>query len=218
MRSRSVLSVCAFLMCCSVANADPITVTSGSIAVMGNTGGIAFSLLGDGLALQAIADSDSRVDPRFCSPCTATQALSFGARLSDFHGAGPGTVNGTYYPTLFLEGFLDVTGATVPNALANGLTVTAPFTMTAPLRGYARDNIGGNGGPVLFTVTLIAHGTATANFSSVPVNPGFPPLFMFHDVMYRFESTPSPTPEPATLVMLGTGLAGLVMRSRSRRR
>ena len=76
MRSRSVLSVCAFLMCCSVANADPITVTGGSIVVMGNTGGIAFSLFGDGLALHAIADSDSRVDPRFCSPCTATQALT----------------------------------------------------------------------------------------------------------------------------------------------
>src|SRR5947209_1783160 len=120
MRSRLALGVFTLLMCCSVAHADPIMVTSGSIAVMGSTGGIAFSLLGDGLELHAIADSDSRVDPRFCSPCTATQALSFGARLSDLHGAAAGTVNGTYYPTLFLEGFLDVTGATVPNALANG--------------------------------------------------------------------------------------------------
>jgi hypothetical protein len=217
MRSRATLAACVLLLSRSAAYADPIVVTGGSITVAPSSAAITLSLLGSGLELNTSVDSDSRVDLRFCFPCTADQPLSFNARLSDIHGGNAGTVNGVFYPTLYLEGFWEITAPPVIGALTSGLTVTAPFTFAGPITGYARDNISGHGGPILFSETLIGRGTATANFNAVPVDPGFPALFTFHDAVYRFESTPSPTPEPATLFMLGVGFASISTRSRFRR-
>lgn len=87
------------------------------------------------------------------------------------------------------------------------VTLTAPFVLSGEVIGFAAAD--GNGLAPLFHVAVTGQGIASLGF-------------VFHDaVMYRAPGatyTFAATPEPATLALFATGLVGLVVRNRNRRR
>lgn len=67
----------------------------------------------------------------------------------------------------------------------------------------------------LFERAMIGQGLLTAHFA---YNPNFddPTPFRFVSIQYDF-TDPAPIPEPATLLLVGSGVAGIAMRCCRRR-
>jgi hypothetical protein len=76
--------------------------------------------------------------------------------------------------------------------------------------------LNGSGGVPLFVGDFTGSGIATAHFRAPIADPGGALFFADH-IDYDFTSTTSPTPEPASLLLFGTGAAGLFARRRLHR-
>jgi hypothetical protein len=89
-----------------------------------------------------------------------------------------------------------------------------PFTFAGQLIGFP--TAGRNTAP-LFSTALSGNGAVT--FSIFVERLGERQVFRFGDLDYTFvaDSTPSPTPEPATILLMGTAVAGAVGRRLRRR-
>ena len=212
MTRRAIGITCALLMSCSVAAADPIVVTGGSMSVVGVGANDLFMLQGDGLSLTGVGH-ENIVGPGVCNPCIGG-SITFNATLDSFvHLApSPGSVGGRSFPDVILDGTMSFFGPSFPvGPLATNPTLTAPFTFSAMLRGFPSSAM--DGAP-LFENVFIGGGTATANYIITP-GPGAT-LVRFRDVTYQFEpNVPvSPTPEPASVLLVVTGLAAAASRRR----
>ena len=88
------------------------------------------------------------------------------------------------------------------------VSVFAPFTFTGVISGVS---------PMEppFPLTFLGRGTVLVDFRSNP----FIPVWEPPRAVFQFESSePAPIPEPATLVLVGSGIAGCLMRQRRTRR
>lgn len=209
----AVLLACAVLP--SVAGADPVRITSGFLSVDGLSTLGPFQLSGDGISLSGFSQLGV-AGPAWCFPCEPGSTIDLGTNYLANFGRATGTVNGTAYSDVMLTGPVTFTAPGILAPSTPGpFTVVQPFTFEAAVRGIADFDLPEE--RTVFEALLFGHGTVTASFGATPLSPGEPLLFFFDSVRYDF-SAAEPVPEPATLLLLGSGLAALAGRHHRRRR
>lgn len=212
------------LLPAATAQADPIVVRAGALTTSAFEFSAPFSLIGTG---------DTRIDGRWpggsvpCSSCRVGDVVTPSARFlydtvpfvwGDPFASGSATIAGTSYPRLFFSGELLFTGSpfTLPGLTTPGdavLTFRRPFTFTGEVSGYDRLLEGPTELYPLFTTTWAGRGTADVRFFGTRTGAGS--FYTYLDTTYTFAD---PIPEPATLLLCGTGVAVLIRRRASHRR
>ena len=211
---RASLAAVTLIGCFGVtpASADTITITSGQVQATLARG--SFSVTGDSLfAAAGLPDGWSSTVALNCSPCTANPpvALSFSSTCVSCASSGSSNdmLGGIVYPgsTTFYTNF-DFRGPTFSSSQlsADHLTFAAPFTMTGSLAAFTSLS---DPNPPFYMTDLVGSGTATISFVAVPG--GF---FDARNITYDFAAGASPTPEPGSLLLLGSAAALLWRRAR----
>jgi hypothetical protein len=198
--------------------ADPVRVQSG--VVQYDTGDPAGLLLqGDDFFLTGVFLGLGTAPHSACLPsCGEGTEINLssvfggpetGFDLGQVTGATIGGV--TYVPPILQDtafvGTLTFNASTVvvSGGTVEGLRLSSPFTFTAQFAAVAD-------GTSLFSLDLFGNGQATIGLDRLSNG-----QYMFSSMEYRFDSA-DPVPEPATLLLVGAGIAGLASRRRSRSR
>ncbi len=220
---RSVLFFFLLLFALPAATrADEIVITDGSLHRPGpSPSGPTFSLASpaQGFAISNVGydRGDGGGGWAICFPCVAGQSIPLGGQFSGFEtlGFGPASVGGVNYERVHYSGSLVFTSPNfiVPSDNSPLVTITVPFTMTGDISLW----LDMNQPPPFFTTAISGQGTATVVLSSYfTETSGW--LHEFRGVTYNFSpAAPEAVPEPATLILFGTGLAAMTARYRRRR-
>ncbi len=149
------------------------------------------------------------------APCSPGSTLSFAVSISRFSTSYPGTAtyNGTYYSNLLFSGShlnFAVEPVFIPFDAAENFTVTAAFTLGGNLVAYPFPST-----TPVFSMTLSGQGIATLELRRVMFAQGA--SYIVNRGTYTFQPAAA-VPEPATLLLLGTGLAGAAASVRKRRK
>ena len=210
--SRTLRIAVAILALALPARADPINLTSGALTWESGGGAASVTMAGDGFTFTGAASPFSGIfGPLDCllPECTAGGSVDLNARFVG--GDLPGTV--TYDGQTFTavgsasaSPSLDARwyGSLFVPAGFDGGVLTAPFTFAGEF--YFEDTPMSGG-----RLDLFGSGLATLAFTPYPNWPGALAL-----TSARYEFGADPVPEPATMVLIGTGLAGLAALRRRR--
>ncbi len=212
--------------------ADPITLTGGSVqgAVLGISGA-RITFIGDDFMLRTSTE-DFRVS--FAAPWPAPGLIPAGTsidlgavwRPGDVRGA-EAIVNGVHYSDLYVRFGTSGGTFTTPSLVLTGegtQIVTEPFSFTGFVSAFDNPQASPGDDQPVFRATLVGQGTARAAFAWIPPENALPGGYMpvglpdsDWDVEYVFGPAVV-TPEPASVVLLGTGvLAILFARGRAQR-
>lgn len=207
-----LLLVCTLFV--AETRADPVVITGGS-AALGSALGGPVMLVGGGLTLNA-GLSQGLFNGNLFQQGQAASLRSFNLGLDI--GSGPVTLNGVNYSQVFYQGQMEFLGGLGPlTGPLGAFTLQTPFSFTSTLQGCLTSwHIGpcAPGNLVFDTTILTGQGTATVELIGFELAGGR--HFQISRVNYNF--APAAVPEPATLLLLGTGLAGVTAAARKRKR
>lgn len=219
MKTCSVAVCAAILLGCmpATAGADAITITNGGLVVS------PFGRFLDGFETRLVSDNlTARVfgltgkplnDPCVTSPCVAGDVRNFSSSVDAFvsHTLSLGTtLNGRFDPVyvsmhlMLTTGDVAIAGAT-PFYLGVILP-PQPFTMSGRVTLLAEDLSTAVPGDTIFDTLVTGQGTFQVYLDGAQGDAQ--PPFSFGFASFEFaRATPAPTPEPATLLMVASGLA-----------
>jgi hypothetical protein len=202
------LTIAAVLTFSPLALADPVRiVTSGFYSVVWDEDS-EFRFNGTGFELHGLANAGEN-NPLFrCHPCAAGTSLNLS---TDFRTDRPETdlaiFEGVFYPEAYFTGSTTIrAGSVIVPEVADRAVLSVPFTASGFLAAY--DNIARTGAP-LFSTALSGRGTASVTF--IPRIEGIDA----DSISYQFDDS-APIPEPATLLLIGSGLSAMYLRRRRR--
>jgi hypothetical protein len=206
------LSLAALALVClapASAGADAIVITSGFYTVSGMDMNFMTLSNGSNFTFSAAGSLGAHGCAAGCAPGTIVsvnrQGVSFNHPVIVYNGV---TYEMTENPLTVIAQDLRFTGGSI-TADPNNLIQQVPFTFTGHV---VVSGFGGQGPSAqLFAVDLTGSGTATVEFFIDAYN-----TLVLRRVDYVF--APQPTPEPATLVLFGSGSAALWAGARRRRR
>ncbi|HEY9404811.1 MAG TPA: PEP-CTERM sorting domain-containing protein [Pyrinomonadaceae bacterium] len=197
----ALASLGLLLLLSAGAKADTIVITGGTATILdppGSTIG-SFNLLAAGFSATGRGDRNSAT------------GLTGIRGSSDFFGSvvNNGTVmSGVFNHSTVLNFTLAPYSIPDPGIESDSAFVSTAFTMIGNLTLVAR----APGQPVLFSMGVSGSGIAEITYARL--GPGG--IFLPTVITYVFNAA-EPVPEPATLMLLGAGLAGVVARVRRRR-
>ncbi len=195
--------------------AGPIVISGGTVAIVNGIDLPGFTLTGPDAQLTGVLPIVGTICCVFNPGDLAT--LDRTVALSTLPGQPAAqVVNDTSYPLAYLNGSLSFTAVpfTASSQSGTGFSFSTPFSATGQISGFAD---AARSMP-LFTVDLTGSGLATVSGRTLPDS-----TLLGESLSFAFEpspASPSATPEPASALLLATGMAaiGLFRRNRIRGR
>ena len=201
-------------------SADPVTITSGTISVPPGLASLPIQLLGtDGVlpfSFTGQISNSSHIEVRSCRPCDANATMvSLGLQSNGLDVTGMLSYGDDHYGVGNLADtygnvFLIISGSALlpppPSTINQLATITGGFALD---RAFFQPPI--RGGPFNPGNTLLGSGVATVSLFAEDIGGAL--HWSLSSAEYRF-SEPAPTPEPASFLLLLSGLAGVALRRR----
>ena len=217
MLCRRTIVVVALLATASSAAADPIRIVAGSLVFERDTGAARITLIGDseGFTLDGAILNRDALGPLFdCSvpECVPGTTVTLRTPITDVGAVS--TFRGETYPTggiaptsagVFLVFDGDIP---IPSGFTGG-TLTGSFTFNGTFFYPGPPNNTPYQAPPLI-------GQGVASITLAPWGSAFPEAFVVRAVRYDFTGT-EPVPEPATALLIGSGIGCLAAVRRRRR-
>ena len=187
------------------AQAETIVITSGALEWIRPSATASVSLAGESFVFTGRTGQGVFTPRDSCGGCPTGSTVDLTATWVGLDLMGTASYNGITYTQVGAVMSDTAVGGRwtgtllIPNSFAGG-ALTAPFQFTGTFRNPT----------AIPLLELVGTGQATANLVPSLVAPGG---FNLESIRYEFDSA-APVPEPTSMLLIGTGLAGLAARRR----